>query len=306
MDTSPHKSDFVNVNGIRLHYLDWGGEGETLIFLTGMGCSAHFFDRIAPRFANSFRVLALTRRGQGESDFPETGYDVDTLADDILDFMDTLNVERAILAGHSMAGIELSYLAVHYPQRVLKLVYLDAAYDMRGNQELWAKNPIKDVEPPYKKDEFTSVEEYTSYLKRLYPEFAEIRSEIWDEVMNYELVQNENGMFVEKDTSKISVAMLEAMNTYAPEFAKINVPVLSFYAIHNKPEYHPDYLTEEQRNLFGEFFENSLKPMWKSKREKFRVDVPHAKIIEIPDGHHYCFVVQEELVYEEMRNFLLE
>ena len=38
MDISPHKSDFVEVNGIRLHYLDWGGDGETLIFLTGMGC----------------------------------------------------------------------------------------------------------------------------------------------------------------------------------------------------------------------------------------------------------------------------
>ena len=34
------KSDFVHVNGIRLHYLDWGGEGPTLIFLTGMGCSS--------------------------------------------------------------------------------------------------------------------------------------------------------------------------------------------------------------------------------------------------------------------------
>jgi len=35
MDKSPHQSDFVNVNGIRLHYLDWGGTGETLLFLTG-------------------------------------------------------------------------------------------------------------------------------------------------------------------------------------------------------------------------------------------------------------------------------
>src|SRR6185436_17701814 len=95
MDAYPHKSVFVRVNGINLHYLDWGGEGETVIFLTGMGCSAHLFDRIAPRFTDNFRVLALTRRGQGESDYPETGYDLDTLVDDILDFMDSMKVDKA-------------------------------------------------------------------------------------------------------------------------------------------------------------------------------------------------------------------
>jgi pimeloyl-ACP methyl ester carboxylesterase len=71
MDTSPHKSSFINSNGVNLHYLDWGGEGDALIFLTGMGCSAHLFDQIAPRFTDKFRVLALTRRGQGESDIPK-------------------------------------------------------------------------------------------------------------------------------------------------------------------------------------------------------------------------------------------
>ena len=39
--------------------------------------------------------------------------------------------------------------------------------------------------------------------------------------------------------------------------------------------------------------------------ELFRKNVPHARIVEIPDGHHYCFIAQEELVYEEMRKFLL-
>ena len=67
MDNSPHKSDFVNVNRIRLHYLDWGGSGPTLIFLTGMGSSAYIFNKFAPRFTDKFRVLALTRRGAGDS-----------------------------------------------------------------------------------------------------------------------------------------------------------------------------------------------------------------------------------------------
>ena len=58
----------MNVNGIRLHYLDWSGSGPTLLFLTGIGNNAHIFDGFAPRITDQFRVLALTRRGHGESD----------------------------------------------------------------------------------------------------------------------------------------------------------------------------------------------------------------------------------------------
>src|SRR5512139_1556148 len=119
MDKSPHTSNFVTVNGIRLHYLDWGGSGPALLFLAGRGCNAHLFDDFAPRFTGQFRVLALTRRGHGESDYPETGYDIDTLVEDIRQFLDSLGIERVILAGHSLAGIELPHFAALYPERVL-------------------------------------------------------------------------------------------------------------------------------------------------------------------------------------------
>ena len=63
MDRSPHESGFVTVaGGIRLHYLDWGGSGPVLLFLTAIGCNAHIFDGFAPRFTDRFHVLALTRR----------------------------------------------------------------------------------------------------------------------------------------------------------------------------------------------------------------------------------------------------
>ena len=52
--------------------------------------------------------------------------------------------------------------------------------------------------------------------------------------------------------------------------------------------------------------QNVFLPSRKKLIEKFRMEVPHAKVIEIPDGHHYCYIVQEDLVYEEMRKFLIE
>jgi pimeloyl-ACP methyl ester carboxylesterase len=87
MNVSNAKNDFVDMKGIHLHYLDWGGHGPMLIFLTGIGSSAYIFNKFAPRFTDKFGVLALTRRGQGDSDYPETGYDADTLVEDIRQFM---------------------------------------------------------------------------------------------------------------------------------------------------------------------------------------------------------------------------
>ena len=136
MDTSPHSSSFITVSGIRLHYLDWGGSGPALLFLAGRGCNAHIFDDFAPRFSSQFHVLALTRRGHGESEHPDTGYDIDTLVEDIRQFLDCLQINRVILAGHSLAGIELSHFAARYPERVLQLVFLEAAYDYSSPEYL--------------------------------------------------------------------------------------------------------------------------------------------------------------------------
>src|SRR5574341_997967 len=82
-DKSPHRAGFVTVNNVKLHYLDWGGNGDTLLFLHGMGDTPHIYDLLAPKFTNRFRVLGLTRRGHGQSDKPETGYDTATLVEDI-------------------------------------------------------------------------------------------------------------------------------------------------------------------------------------------------------------------------------
>ena len=51
-DDSPHTSGFATVNGVKLHYLDWGGKGDAVLFITGMGSNAHIFDWMAPKFTD--------------------------------------------------------------------------------------------------------------------------------------------------------------------------------------------------------------------------------------------------------------
>jgi len=124
------RAGFVKVRGVRLHYVDWGGTGDPLLFLTANGGRPERqFDALASSFVDRFRVLGLTRRGQGESDKPPSGYDTDSLASDIAAFLDALHIPRAHLAGHSVAGAEITRFAVKFPHRLGKLVYLDAAND---------------------------------------------------------------------------------------------------------------------------------------------------------------------------------
>ena len=123
------KTGFVTANGIKLHYLDWGGSGDTILLLPGFNDSAHVYDQFAPRFTDRFHVIGLTRRGVGESDKPKDGYDASTRVEDIREFLDALHISKVTLIGHSLAGDELTLFASRYLQRVIRVVYLDAAYD---------------------------------------------------------------------------------------------------------------------------------------------------------------------------------
>ena len=121
---------FATVNGIRLHYVDWGGNGETLLFLMPNGGNVvRQFGALAPQFTSQFHGVGLTRRGLVPSEKPVSGYDTATLVHDIVTFLDVLGIQRVNVAGHSVAGAEMTQLAAEHPERVSKLVYLDAAND---------------------------------------------------------------------------------------------------------------------------------------------------------------------------------
>jgi pimeloyl-ACP methyl ester carboxylesterase len=309
MDQLAQKSNFVNVNGIRLHYLDWGGGGPALLFLAGMGCNAYIFEHLALRFTDEFHVLALTRRGHGDSDHPETGYDIDTLTEDILKFMEALGIGQAILVGHSMAGAELSHLAALYPERVLKLVYLDAAYDRSstGHKALQEKSPWNHIQAPGMDVDHYSEQDYFAAMKRAFSSFNFIWTDWMEEQWQHEIEKTPEGKIVDRTSPAINAAINHTLSTYVPEDSKILAPILSFYAIDNE-NFFLDYgwMTETERSEIKAYFKEVSNPWVRQTIEQFRRAVPHARIVEIPQGHHYCFIYKEELVYTEMRKFLLE
>ena len=102
---------YAETNGVRLHYLDWGGTGEIMLFLPGGTHTAHSFVEIAPTFTDRFRVLGMTHRGHGSSAKPETGYDRETLVQDVLGFVQAMGGGPVTLVAHSLSGYLLPDLA---------------------------------------------------------------------------------------------------------------------------------------------------------------------------------------------------
>jgi pimeloyl-ACP methyl ester carboxylesterase len=117
---------FIDLPGARLHYLDWGGEGDLLLFVPGIRVTAHAWNRIAPHFTDRFRVIAVTRREHGLSERRGDAFDMDTLANDLANVIAAFSDGPAIVVGWSWAGRELPVLARQHPDRIKALVFVDA------------------------------------------------------------------------------------------------------------------------------------------------------------------------------------
>jgi pimeloyl-ACP methyl ester carboxylesterase len=116
---------WVRVGGLRLHYRDWGGRGESIVLLHGLASNCRYWDLVAPILSRSFAVVALDQRGHGESDKPDDGYDFATVASDLRGFISALGVDRPLLVGHSWGGNVVLELAATQPSETRGLCLID-------------------------------------------------------------------------------------------------------------------------------------------------------------------------------------
>ncbi|HXV80320.1 MAG TPA: alpha/beta hydrolase [Candidatus Binatia bacterium] len=107
--TTPSKptSKFVTVNGLRLHYLDWGNAGAPpVVCVHGYTSSAQAFNALARQLQDRFHVIAPDVRGHGESAWSPAGeYQFTDQVSDLAEFVDQLGLVRFTLIGTSMGGI---------------------------------------------------------------------------------------------------------------------------------------------------------------------------------------------------------
>lgn len=122
-----YQDGFVRVNGLNIHYLEWGKRGNPpVVMLHGLNVQAHTWDPIARVLAETYHVIAPDLRGHGDSDWSKSGYGVRSLASDIAALVSVLGLGPAHLVGHS-AGVRVAIaLAGENPDFYTKVVLSDA------------------------------------------------------------------------------------------------------------------------------------------------------------------------------------
>lgn len=118
---------FVTVNGLRIHYVDWGGAGKPpLVLVHGLDRVARTFDHVAPHFVARFRVIAYDMRGHGDSDWdPQARYVVEDHVTDLEGLVAQLGLKDLTLWGNSTGGRVVQVFAGKHPELVARVIAED-------------------------------------------------------------------------------------------------------------------------------------------------------------------------------------
>lgn len=132
-DTSAPTDHFCTVDGLRLHYLDWGTGGlPPMVLLHGFAVTAHAWDFYSLSARTSFHVHALDHRGHGDSEWASDGdYRRERHATDLVKFVHALGLSPLVLIGHSLGGSVALLAATQMPERVRALVIVDSTLGPR-------------------------------------------------------------------------------------------------------------------------------------------------------------------------------
>jgi pimeloyl-ACP methyl ester carboxylesterase len=125
---APYASRYVEANGLKLHYLDYGTPGRpVMLCVHGGAAHAHWFDFVAGAHAADYHVLSIDLRGHGDSEWASPpSYLYSDYAADVAAAVATLDLRDFVLVGHSMGGMVSLLYAATYPGRVSKLVVVDS------------------------------------------------------------------------------------------------------------------------------------------------------------------------------------
>jgi len=209
MRTVEPYDEYVDANGLRLHYLDWGSKNkQALILLHGFLGHAHVWDRIARAFKDRYHVMALDQRGHGQSGWSQkAAYTIDDHFSDIDTFLTTLELSKVILIGHSMGGRNALFYAACKPSSVGRLILVDA----RPDDTPQASQALKDllVTFPLKA---SSLNQVTQALQGLYPYLSK---QCCKHIARYGYKKEDDGTFIPRYDTRMS-AQCERMN-YATE-----------------------------------------------------------------------------------------
>ena len=298
---------FFDSDGVRMHYLDWGGAGRPMLLLAGLGDTAHQYRGLAPRLASRFRVAGLTRRGHGQSDRPDSGYNLDTFVEDIRRFLDTLGIERSILVGHSFGGLEIPRFTNHYSERVEAIVYLDALFPRLDPEPDLSGDPIQSAIPsggPTAED-LMSREAYFAYYKRARPAWARIWCEaIEADLMSKVVVKDEGDLEFLHDDALMNRIYRAVWPSRNPEYDRTKAPILAIVPGGDFHQSVPLDATDRVRRAADQYWRERILPWIRQRTAVFLQAAPTAHVVELDSPYHHIFIAEEDKTLGAINDFL--
>lgn len=300
-DPSPHTVQMVMVDkDVKLEVLDWGGSGRPVVLLAGLGNTAHIFDKLAPKFTANHHVYGITRRGFGVSSAPATGYSADRLGDDVLAVLDSLQLNRPVLVGHSIAGEELSSVGSRHPERVAGLVYLDAGYSYAYYHGAGSDLDI-DLVDLQKKLEQLLPGKRPQDPKALIHELLEATLPGFERDLRerLKLLQAMPAPLQAAQASSPASEAARAIQMGEQKYTNIPVPILAIYAVPHDLGPVPGFDAAARAA-----FEAADEATTGAQAKAFESGVPSARVVRLPHASHYVFGSNEADVLREMNAFL--
>jgi pimeloyl-ACP methyl ester carboxylesterase len=292
---------FVTVDqDVKLEVLDWGGTGRPLIFLAGLGNDAHVFDKFATKFTANNHVYGITRRGFGASSKPAPAngnYAADRLGDDVIVVLNTLKLDHPVLAGHSLAGEELSSIGSRHPERVAGLIYLDAGYGYAFYDRAHGDGIFDFFQLQKRLDDFMSgsvrddhqfMDDFSTNISRLDKELQEFQK------------RNASMPVLHAPHTQIP-PIIKAINLGGQEYTDIRVPILAIFACPHNLDFDPSLRDDPKAKataLADNLFYTSR------QADAFAAGLPSARVVRLANADHYVFRSNETDVIREMNAFL--
>ncbi len=267
---NPVRDEFLIADDVTLHVIQWGEQGSPVICVHGLTANAFCFQAIADELATDHRVFAYDLRGRGDSDKPEDGYSVPIHAADLLALLDELGLERPILIGHSLGALISLYFAAHHPDRVSKLVLIDAGaplpWSTPEEQPAWLTASISRLGMPV-----PSRKEYIDRLKQA--PFLQPWNAYLDLYFQHDIMPNDDGSVSSKCYRQGVLEEGQRYSEAAPEqqWEHVTAPTLVLRAGKG--------LFSEQDQLLSEEATTAMQQ-----------HISHCKYINFPTLNHYTII----------------
>ncbi len=267
---------YLDLNGLRLHYLDWGeSKKQPLLMLHGFMAHAHSWDEFAYVARTNYHVLALDQRGHGESRWSVAkAYTIEDHFLDLCAFVNALQLPPLILMGHSMGGRNALFYAACKPQEISDLILVDAR---PGNHPKAAEALHQQIlSMPLVAN---SLDEIKGAIRLLYPNLS---LEICLSLAWHGYKQEANGQYVPKYDRCMSLNSELSGNAVEDLWPFLKNITCRALIVRGKES---QFLSLEDARKMVDFF-------------------PHAELAEIPKASHLPMQENPKVFAEEVLNFL--